>query len=173
MKIHYLDLTTSTMDELKALARQGAPAGEVVVAERQTHGRGQQGHEWFGDIDSLMFSILFRPEVLLEDVTPLVRLVSEAVVKGVTKIVKVPLRMEWPNDLIIDNEKIGGILIESVSQGHDLHFAVAGIGLNVNNLTFPDSIKQVASSLRIKAEREIDKQALLDSIVYELRNIGS
>lgn len=173
MKITYLKQTTSTQDELKVLARQGAPAGEVVVAEKQTQGRGQHGHDWFGDENSLLFSFLFRPLELLEDVTPLVRLVSEAVVKGVVKIVNVPLRMEWPNDLIIDNEKVGGIIIESVSQGNDLHFAVAGIGLNVNNVDFPDNISQTASSLSLKAGQKIDKQILLESIVDELRSIAS
>jgi len=173
MKIHHLKQTTSTQDELKALARQGAEVGTVVVAERQTQGRGRQGRDWFGDEHSLLFSILYRPLEPLADVSAWVKMVSHAVVSGVKKVVDVPIRLEWPNDLIIDNEKVGGILIEAASQGDDLQFVVVGIGLNVNNLIFPEVLEPVATSLCLKKGEPVDKAQLLNVLVDELRHLES
>ncbi|MFA5927951.1 MAG: biotin--[acetyl-CoA-carboxylase] ligase [Candidatus Margulisiibacteriota bacterium] len=169
--ITYLTETTSTMDEMKSLARNGAKDGEVVVAEKQTSGRGRQGRSWFADEESLTFSILYRPQERAIDVAEWTTKAGQAVAKGITQVVKVPVRLEWPNDLIVDNEKIGGILIESASQGQSIDYIVVGVGINVNNSNFPDPIKQSASSLKQKAGKEIDKKVLLFAVIKELRRL--
>ena len=173
MKTHHLKQTTSTMDELKALARKGAIAGTVVFADVQNNGRGQQGRIWFGDENSLMFSILYRPQEPVKDVKPIVQMVSNAVISGLEEFIDIQVELEWPNDLIIGNEKVGGILIESSSQGEKIHYIIAGIGVNLNNTKFPSALEQTASSLKLKTGREFDKLELLDVLVTKLRHVNN
>jgi len=164
---YFLDETDSTMDALKHRAQEGAPEGTVVVAERQTRGRGKQGRVWFGDSDSLMFSILYRPEKI-GDVASWVHNTGIAVIQGIQQLADIPIRLEWPNDLIIDQEKIGGILIETSNQAEKINYVMVGIGLNVNNMKFPESLTHAASSLAIKTGHPIDKKKLLVSVVNAL-----
>jgi BirA family biotin operon repressor/biotin-[acetyl-CoA-carboxylase] ligase len=174
--IHTFSESPSTMDELKALAREGAPLGTVVVAERQTEGRGRQGRSWFSDEDSLTFSILYaaNPSRLSswDDMARWVKAVAESVIRGISKVVRVDVRLEWPNDLIVDDEKIGGILVETATQGDTLHSVVVGIGLNVNNERFPMDLQHSASSLYLKRQTKIDKTVLFDHLIKELRELS-
>jgi BirA family biotin operon repressor/biotin-[acetyl-CoA-carboxylase] ligase len=133
------------MDLLHGLAADGAEAGTVVVAGEQTGGRGSRGRDWRSAPGGLWVSALFRPraagvELLGLQIGLAVADAVEALGPGV------PVHIKWPNDLMVGDRKLGGILCEARWQGESLAWVVAGVGINVAN-PIPDDLAGKATAL--------------------------
>lgn len=150
----------STSDEARALGLGGAPGGDIVVADAQTAGRGRRGAAWFGAPgESLTFSILWRPEVS-KALWPRLALATGLAVAEACEA-HVPLAgIKWPNDVWIGGRKVAGILVEA---GHD--FVVVGVGINVNTLSFPAEIRDVATSIAAEAGHPVNRGELLANLI--------
>lgn len=157
----------STNTKAYQLAEKGAPEWTVVVSEAQTRGRGRAGKSWISPKGGLWSSILLRPDISAERVWVLQFLVANATRRTVEKATKVPVRVKWPNDIVLDSEKLGGILVESKSTGSKLTFVIVGIGLNVN-LT-PHALPEGATSLYIETRRKYGLDMLLKPILQAVR----
>ncbi len=157
----------STNTRAYQLAKRGAPEWTIAVSEAQTKGRGRAGKSWMSPIGGLWFSILLRPDISAERVWVLQFLAANATRIAVEKETKVPVCVKWPNDIVLNSGKLGGILVESKSMGVKLSFAIVGIGLNVN-LTSHD-LPEGATSLYIKTRRRHGLDRLLESIVQAIR----
>jgi BirA family transcriptional regulator, biotin operon repressor / biotin---[acetyl-CoA-carboxylase] ligase len=121
------------MDLLHQLAAEGGADGTVVVAGEQTSGRGSRGRVWRSPPGGLWLSALFRPR-FLRGVELLSLRVGLTVAKAIEAVASgVRIAIKWPNDLILDDRKLGGILCEARWHGEELAWVVAGIGLNVTN----------------------------------------
>ncbi len=160
--------TASTNDLVQRLALDGAPEGEVVVADRQTHGRGQHGRHWDSCAGlGLWFSILLRPEwdAGLDRVTPLI---AVAVASGISAATGLHPRIKPPNDIFLDGRKVAGILTEARSGRQT--FAVVGIGVNVSHaLTdFPPDLRGTATSLALALDAPVPRERVLIAILREL-----
>ena len=174
--IHWYDTVDSTNTRLMT-DRQDCNDGTVYAALFQTAGRGQKGNRWESRPgENLTFSILFKPEALpaaeqflLSQVVAL-GLVDYLAGKGVTATIK------WPNDIYTGDRKICGTLIEPVLAGGRVSAAVAGIGLNINQLEFDPALPN-PTSLRRETGRQYDIKEelpkLLDAIFARYDNIGS
>jgi len=158
--IHRLATTTSTMKEAARLALQDAPHGTAVVAEHQTAGIGRHGHTWHSEPGAgLYLSIIIR----LPAATPtLTMALGLAVQAAVNDLAQVSADLRWPNDVMLNDRKLGGILVQA-----DAGALIAGIGVNVNQTEFPKDLAELATSLRIETGREHDKEALLQRILAE------
>jgi BirA family biotin operon repressor/biotin-[acetyl-CoA-carboxylase] ligase len=118
----------STMDAARAAARDGAPDGTVVVARQQTQGRGRHGRDWFSPEGNLYASILLRPGLPPARLSELSFVVALAAADAVDAVLPGwRARLKWPNDVLIEGEKVAGILVEIVED----NAAVIGIGLNI------------------------------------------
>lgn len=140
-------------------ARDGAPAGLVVVAERQTAGRGRRDNTWHSPAGGLWFTVLLRPE----------RIEGLSLVAGLAvgwALADVDWQIHWPNDLYCGPLKLGGILVESRLLGDRPEYALVGIGLNVNNRDFPADL--AATSLGLEVGRDFDLETLLELILDSL-----
>ncbi|MGC1479961.1 MAG: biotin--[acetyl-CoA-carboxylase] ligase [Chthoniobacterales bacterium] len=165
--------TASTNDLVRQLALSGAAEGEVVVADRQTNGRGQFGRRWDSAAGlGLWFSLLLRPAWAsqLDLVTPLV---AVAVATGIEKTTGICPRIKLPNDVLFDRRKVAGILTEARS-GKET-FAVVGIGVNVSHAAtdFPIELQSTATSLELATGSTVDREALLISILGEIHGLYS
>lgn len=174
MNIIKLDAIPSTNDFLKVLmTKQFVENFTVVTAESQTSGRGQMGSVWETESGkNLTFSVLVRDSLLGIDAIFHLNVLVAVTISEVLKQLKIPnLSIKWPNDILSDNKKIAGILIEnSLKSNGEIH-SVVGIGLNVNQNNFTDLPK--AGSLASILNRELDKEEILVSIVENLkRNIA-
>ncbi|RDI13103.1 biotin--[acetyl-CoA-carboxylase] ligase [Flavobacterium sp. AG291] len=174
MNIIKLSAINSTNDYLKGLSSaQYLENFTIVSAEDQTAGRGQMGAQWNVEPGkNLTFSVLVKD--LLLDVTEIFSLNAAVAVSvvGALENFSVPnLFIKWPNDILADNKKIGGILIEnSIKSGGEI-YSVIGIGLNVNQKEFGELTK--ASSLAVVMNKEFDKDAIMTAIVESLkRNVA-
>jgi BirA family biotin operon repressor/biotin-[acetyl-CoA-carboxylase] ligase len=156
-------VTGSTNDHARELALAGAPHGTVVLAERQTAGRGRQGRTWSAPPGrALTLSAIVRlPGPALEQL-PLA--VAVAVCEACEAVAPVRCRIKWPNDVWIEGRKAAGVLIEARPLDG---WAVIGIGLNVDTAPgeFPPELREVAASLRSATGRPIDRDAALAALL--------
>ena len=144
-KLHYFERLSSTMDVLHELAATGAETGTAVLAGEQLEGRGSRGRAWHSPPGGLWLSVLFRPAAL--DGVELISLrVGLAVAEAVRSLVPRPLQLKWPNDLMLNGRKVGGVLCEARWQGDLLAWVAVGIGMNVRN-RIPQELDRVAVSL--------------------------
>ena len=164
--VDVLDECDSTNSQLLQRAQAGAPSGTVLVAKRQTAGRGRLGRHWYsGDGVSLTFSLLWRPpaELALDGLS---LTVGVAIADVLTALGISDIALKWPNDLLRQGRKLGGILIELVSGGSGSPRAVIiGIGLNLHlpdNL--PDDVRLASAGLGL----DIDRNSLLARLLQQL-----
>ncbi|HEY4013439.1 MAG TPA: biotin--[acetyl-CoA-carboxylase] ligase [Polyangiaceae bacterium] len=146
-----LATTTSTSDEAKRAAKQDAPHGATWVAEEQTAGRGRQGRSWWAPAgESLLFSVLVRyayPPARLPQIALLAGLaVFDAVAKAAPAA---KVQLKWPNDVLVDGKKIGGVLVEAITSGARVEAVVIGVGVNVHTRVFPPAIAERSTSIAL------------------------
>ena len=123
--------TGSTNDEARVAAQQGEPDGHVIVADRQTHGRGTRGRDWSSPAGlDLYFSILLTRKLSAECMALLTLATGLGVAKATRALTDRSVGIKWPNDLWIEDRKAGGILVESKSTGGDLDCVVIGVGVD-------------------------------------------
>jgi BirA family biotin operon repressor/biotin-[acetyl-CoA-carboxylase] ligase len=155
------------MKEAAALALRGAPHGTAVVAERQTAGIGRHGHSWHSEPGAgLYLSIVLRMPAATPSLTMALGL---AVQSSIDDIAEVSTDIRWPNDVMLNEKKLGGIMVQATENGA----LIAGIGVNVNHGSFPEELRGIATSLRIETGREHSKEALLQRILAESLRYGA
>jgi BirA family transcriptional regulator, biotin operon repressor / biotin---[acetyl-CoA-carboxylase] ligase len=152
--LHLEHQSTSTNDDAKKAAREGAPHGSVWVVETQTHGRGRQGRAWISPPgENLLFSVLLRiPQVVPSRVPPLSLAVGLVVRDAIAKAVghDEAVVVKWPNDVLVRGKKVAGILIESGLAGSKVEYLVVGIGVNVHTREFPPELQPIATSIALE-----------------------
>jgi BirA family biotin operon repressor/biotin-[acetyl-CoA-carboxylase] ligase len=159
--IHRFSTCPSTNDLAKKLAREGSAEGTVIIAEEQTEGRGTKGRSWHSPLgQGLYASVILRPR--RPDLSLLPLMAGVACLEAVRDAAGLEAALEWPNDIVCESRKIGGILCEGEFLGNSVSFAVLGIGLNVGQKKgdFPSALRRTAGSLRLALGREADKAAL-------------
>ena len=165
--LHYESEMVSTSDRAKSLAQDGAESGTLVLTDFQTGGRGRGGNVWQCEAEKgLLFSLLLEPDI---DPSLWYRF-SLAVGVAVAMAIGnqgAEVGMKWPNDLQINGKKMAGILIEVVNGR-----LIVGVGINVNGLTFPEEIKDKATSL-LNEGVELRREDLLVDIVRNIYQWGS
>ncbi len=170
-----LDEVPSTNSQAAALAQQGAPHGAVVVAETQTAGRGRLGRHWHSPPGKNLYcSLLLRPmpgrdqQALWSSWIPLIA--ALAISRAVQVIANLKPTVKWPNDVLIGNRKLGGVLCESSGLGTSHAAVIVGIGLNVNirRNDFPEDLRELATSLAIESPLLFDRAALLAAMLLEM-----
>jgi len=161
MTIHSISTCPSTNDLAKRLAREGSAHGTVVLSEEQTEGRGTKGRSWHSPRGlGLYASVILRPPRADLSLIPLAA--GVACLEAVQEATGLQAALEWPNDIVWQRRKLGGILSEGEFLGNSVNFAVLGIGLNVGQLSddFPAALRKSATSMRLALGREADKAGL-------------
>ena len=172
-KIHYIDETHSTNDDIWNCFKKNEPEGTLVITSHQIKGRGRRNSIWSSTLNkSLTFSFLLLPNKNLEHLSLLPLLTGVSIIKGIKNITKIKLGLKWPNDIMADKQKIGGILIESNTHNDQLGIVI-GIGINVNEDEYdiPSEIRKKSSSLNIYSGKEFDLSLILSSILNEFENL--
>lgn len=158
----------STNEEAKRQAHNGEVHGSIFVAEQQNGGKGRLGRPWQSPPKSgLWFSLLLRPDAAPAQVSNLTLLAGLAVSRAIRAQTGCDAKIKWPNDIVIGSKKVCGILTEMTAEIDRVHFAVVGIGVNVNDESFPEELKVKATSLRIETGTPVSRVALLQEILKE------
>lgn len=166
--VRYFERTGSTNREARELAGQGAPEGTLVVAEEQAGGRGRLGRGWFSPYArGIWCSLILRPDVHPAQAPPVTMLSAVALARAVKDSTGVAPGIKWPNDLLVDGKKICGILTEMSADMDRVNYLVVGMGLNVNTEDFPEELKEIATSLKIKAGAHLSRRLILQRLLLE------
>ncbi len=161
----------STNSCARVLAGCWATEGTVVHAEEQTAGRGRLGRTWTATAgENLTFSIVLRPSISPDQLNLLPLLIAVGVSRGIEAFCGVRIQCKWPNDLLVHGKKCAGILLEGSMAEERVSFVVAGIGINVNQVEFPEEIRDRATSLARETGTVIDRPALFRSILEALED---
>jgi birA, biotin-[acetyl-CoA-carboxylase] ligase region len=160
-----LDETSSTNTAAIALALDGAEAGSIVTAARQTRGKGRKGDDWFSSPHSLQFSVVLRPGKL--DEHELTQTALAAVRQAILDVAGIQVDIKQPNDIHHEGKKLCGVLVESGRRGEALDWVVLGIGVNVNvpAADFPENLRERITSLYAVTGKAADKNRLLARIL--------
>lgn len=174
-KLHHFTTVDSTSTRALADAHAGAEAGQVYVADQQTAGRGRGGHTWHSEPDAgLYISVLLRPALQADTALRISLATALAVQAAVWQASSYALDIRWPNDLVTPPgatpaRKLGGILTETASKPDGtLRHAVIGIGINLNQESFPPHLAAWATSVRIERGSTVSREDLLVSLLRAL-----
>ncbi|MEX2606175.1 MAG: biotin--[acetyl-CoA-carboxylase] ligase [Kiritimatiellia bacterium] len=170
----YKEVTGSTNDDIRLLAREGALEGSVVVSEVQEAGRGRRGRPWFGRAgDSLQFSVLLRPPLSPQDSTLLPLLAATAVFRALRRMGVDGVEIKWPNDVLIRGRKVCGILCEMSVDMEGIQYAMLGIGMNVNTPgeQFPRELWEIACSLASETGRSWRRSQVLTDVLRQMETL--
>ena len=170
--VRYVDEIASTNTAAMEWAAAGAPHGAVVVTDHQTGGRGRWGRSWFSLPGKLLqFSLIVRPELEVERHGLLTAALGVAVADAVAPITDADTTIKWPNDVLLNDKKVAGILVETQMVGSTIGIAVCGIGINVSveRGDFPPDIAARASSLLVETTSALpDRATLLGAVLREI-----
>ena len=149
--ILYFDETDSTNTEIKKAAEKDAPHGTLAVADYQSMGKGRRGRSWAAPHGvGIWMSLLLRPELPPTCASMLTLVAALAVADGIREVCDLEAKIKWPNDVIVNKKKVCGILTEMTMEEEYIQSVVVGIGINVHNESFPEELKEKATSLLIE-----------------------
>lgn len=165
--IYYFESLPSTMDKALQLALGGCADGTLVVAESQSKGRGRLGRHWISlKHKGIYFSLVLRPNILPQAASVLTMVIAVAVVEAIQKVTLAQALIKWPNDILLNGKKVGGILVEMSAEMDLVKFVVIGVGLNIS---VPSSQLPVqASSLKEEGIEGLERIFLFQEILRRI-----
>ncbi|HKT23862.1 MAG TPA: biotin--[acetyl-CoA-carboxylase] ligase [Terriglobales bacterium] len=168
-KLHYIPETGSTNTVAMHAGAAGVEEGHVFFTDQQTAGRGRGGHSWQSESGtSILASILLRPRIQAAQALWLSLMAGVAVHDSILNNCGIDCDLRWPNDLLIGRKKVCGILTEISSDAEQLRFAVIGIGVNLNQDSFPPEIADTATSIQIETGKTWSRAELLVAMLRSL-----
>lgn len=156
-QIYFFDEIDSTNEYAKRILRD-AREGAVVYAEVQTEGRGRMGRKWFSPEGGIYMSVILFPDKPL-----LIPVLTGVAICEVFNAYDILLGIKWPNDLLLNEKKVAGILIEIIDNA-----VIIGMGINLNIAEFPDELKNTATSIFLETKKRFDKMMIYNDICREL-----
>lgn len=173
-KIIIMKSVDSTNEEVKRLAALGEKSGLILASAQQTAGKGRLGRAWKSNPDSgIYFTLLIRPELPPSDISSITLAAGYAVCLAIRDYMGCDAKIKWPNDIIIGNKKVCGILTEMAAQSDRIDFVAIGIGINVNDTEFPEEIKNKATSLFLETGKKTDRNDFFRHVIKSLDNVIS
>ena len=176
-KIYYFDTIDSTQSFALRLALKPYENGSIVIAERQTRGKGRLNRRWISPKGGIWLSILLKPDFEVSYVSLFPIITSLALAKAIEKVLKLKPRLKWPNDVTLNNKKVAGILIEASIETNKIDYLIIGVGIN-----FRIQPKMVSRLLKnsenfygittlVGKNKESDPVELLQEFLYELEQL--
>lgn len=171
--IYYCPVITSTNTLAKELAIQGAAEGTLIIAEEQTQGRGRMGREWSSPAGkNILISLILRPHLSPIQISYITMIASLSVVRTIRTLTPLEAGIKWPNDIMIRERKVGGILTEFSAEQDQVIYVVVGIGVNLNfDPTIYPEIAHTATSIYLELGQELPRLKFLVTLLQELERV--
>jgi BirA family biotin operon repressor/biotin-[acetyl-CoA-carboxylase] ligase len=170
-KIHYFSEIASTNSLARALADDGAGEGEIVIAEAQIAGRGRLGRRWASPaFANLYLSVVLRPKLAPAYVPQVTLMAAVALADTTAAFIPREPAIKWPNDIMAGGKKLAGILTELSCDADRVHYAILGIGVNLNYpvVMMPEEIRGRATSVCELTGKTIDRESFLRRLIQDL-----
>ncbi len=170
-RVFHFFKTDSTNRVALELGHAGEPEGAVVLAEEQTAGRGRAGRKWHSERAAGIYAtLLLRPKLAPVQAPLLTMMAGLSAHTAVQALTGLAVDLKWPNDLLIQGKKVGGILTEMHAEPGQIRFVIVGIGLNVNQEKFPGELANTATSLRAETGKPQSRMELLVRLLREFES---
>jgi BirA family biotin operon repressor/biotin-[acetyl-CoA-carboxylase] ligase len=169
-RLEYRSALGSTQDLARRVAQAGAPEGTVVLAGRQTAGRGRLGRSFESPTGGLYLTVVLRPA--LDHMLRLPIIAALAVARALERVAGLRTALKWPNDVLVGGRKVCGILVESDLTAEAVNYVLLGIGVNVNaDMSVYPEIADIATSAAAEAGRQVSREALAAAVLNELEEL--
>jgi len=163
------DVTDSTNTQARICAEEGAPHGTLVIADRQEGGKGRRGRTWISPAgEGIWMSILLRPEISAMSASMLTLVMALAAERGIREVTGEQSLIKWPNDLVLNQKKICGILTEMATEQMEIKYVIVGIGINVSQKEFPEELKESATSIYLETGNAYDRSRIIAAVMEAL-----
>lgn len=178
-QIYILDTTDSTNNYAKKLAEEGAPENTIVIANKQTSGKGRMGRSFLSPKNTgIYMSIIMRPDMKIDIAQMLTSCIAVSAAKAIDSLYKCNTQIKWVNDLMVNDKKICGILTEATidCEAANFKYIVAGIGINVGSIrsAFDQELLEIASSLEDETGIVIPRSQIIATVIdYVINDSGS
>lgn len=172
--IHYEETVDSTQKIAHLLSHEGAIEGTVVIAEEQTGGRGRMDRAWHSPKSTgIWMSLILRPKIPIQRAPQLTLLTAVAIVQAIEETTTLTPQIKWPNDILVEQQKVTGILTELQADADRIISVIIGMGLNINQTEddFPPELRQIATSLRAKEGKELDRAEIIKVIFQKFETL--
>ena len=165
--VHYLPSCHSTNEIAANMLMQGLDEGSVIITDNQTSGKGQRGNLWESDpYLNLTFSLILKPTFLaLQNQFQLTQVISISLASVIQSLISKSVKIKWPNDIYVGDQKIAGILIQNNVKGKELEHSIIGLGINVNQVDF---LTPRAVSLKAISDKTFDLNNLLSDLIFSI-----
>jgi BirA family biotin operon repressor/biotin-[acetyl-CoA-carboxylase] ligase len=172
-EIHHYGEVSSTQEEARRLAAEGAKEGTVVIAEVQTRGKGRRGREWHSPVGGVYMSVILRPQISPARAPLLTLLAGVAVAKALRRLYGLKAELKWPNDVMVGDRKICGILTEMAAETEAIDYCIVGIGINANVelAHFPQEFRASTTSLKEELGARISRAELVRDLLGEMERL--
>lgn len=171
-QLRIVTTTTSTQHELITWLNKGGGEGAVVLAEEQTKGRARQGRSWYSPPGKgIWMSIALQPQLSQQLLPQLTLLIAVAVCQAIHKVTNLQPDIKWPNDILVNDKKVCGILLEVTNEQPDYVIIGIGISVNLDKIDYSAELYDVATSLQIVMGHPIDRVSLAVQCLYELERL--
>lgn len=169
--IHVYSKVDSTNNQAKRLALDSSKSEKLIIANEQTNGKGRRGNLWISEKGTgIWMSMLVRPNIRPEKAPMLTLVAGLSVVEAVRQFTGLEAKIKWPNDVVINGSKICGILTEMNGERDYIQNVIIGVGINVNQSSFPKEIEDVATSLKLLTGKSINRNNLIVIILKIFQN---
>ncbi len=169
--LHHFQTIPSTNTEAYQLALRGAPEGEIVIAESQEKGRGRLGRHWVSPpFLNLYLSVILRPDIPPPQASLITLMAAVAVAEGIERFSGLHPVIKWPNDILLKNRKVAGLLNEIHSETDRIHFVILGVGVNLNmdKKLFTKEIRSTATSLKMETGKTVSRKEFVPCLLEAL-----
>ena len=170
--ILYFDELESTQDLAKQLVKENVKSGTVILTDYQTKGKGTNDRKWYSSKGkNIMMTIIMYPHFSVKQLDGLTVEIAKQIQKAIQELYEIPLTIKEPNDLLLNNQKIAGILTQSATYENRVTHILIGIGFNVNEEFFSEEVKDIATSLKKEYYQEFSREEIISRILEKLEVI--
>jgi BirA family biotin operon repressor/biotin-[acetyl-CoA-carboxylase] ligase len=171
--IHYFEAVSSTMDIARNMSRSNCPNNTVIIATHQHSGRGRMQRQWQSDCGGLYMTWVVRPQLNAKYCFAYTFTAALAIVHTLDQLFNITAQVKWPNDVLINTQKIAGILTETQCENNQFSFLNIGIGINVNNQVKSDTLHAISVQDLVHTHVDLDSfiQPLCNNLSNHFRNI--
>lgn len=164
-EINYYNEINSTNEKAKALAREGSTEGTLVIADRQSAGKGRMGRSWISpEGTGIWMSLILKPEILPQYASQLTLVAGLCMCEAIIEVTGLEAYIKWPNDIVVNGKKVCGILTEMSAEMERINYIIIGTGVNVNQKEFPEDLP-FATSLALEGGHNYIRASLIKAFL--------
>lgn len=165
-KLEYFEKISSTHKYAKEIAMQRDSDGKLIIAEIQTDGIGTKGRIWYtGENKNIAMTMILKPQCKISKLEGLTLQIAECMKKTIYDLYQIQLKIKKPNDLILNNKKICGILTEINTISEKINYLIISLGFNVNEDNFSEETQDIATSLKKEYNQNFEREEIIKKFI--------